>query len=310
MHYYILRRLLQTIPVVLGVTLILFILMFVVPGDPVLNMLGQRADPETIARIRKELGLDKPIWRQYLDFLYRLIQGDLGKSYRSNRPVAQSILIAFPYTFQLAVASICVTILLGISIGLISSVFHGTLYDHLSRIFSLIFISMPIFWFSLVLILVFAVRYRLFPPSGTGEGWSSLWYLVLPSIALGSRGAAMCARLTRASMLEVMNKLYIIAAYAKGVKKTMVIFKHAFRNALLPVVTFLGLNFGDLLTGAVVTEAVFGRPGLGGLMMTAIRTRDFPILQGMVLFIALVFVLANLTVDILYAFIDPRIKYE
>ena len=310
MYSYILRRLLQAIPVIIGSTTIVFILVFLAPGDVVETMMGQRAGTEMKLQLRHELGLDQPKYIQYLSYMGGLAKGDLGRSWISGRKVSESIMITFPYTVQLAVAAILITILIGISVGLISSIWRGSFWDHASRILALFFISNPIFVFALLLIIIFAVELSWLPPSGVGEGFGSIWYLILPAIALGSRSAAFIARVTRASMLEVLGKIYITTAYAKGLKKSVVILKHALKNALIPVITILGLNFGDLLTGAIITEFVFGRPGLGKLAIDSISTRDLPVLMGVIVFVTIVFILANLAVDILYSFIDPRIRYD
>ncbi len=309
MYSYIIRRLLQAIPVLIGSTTIVFILIYLAPGDVVETMMGQRSSAEAKEQFRHELGLDQPTYMQYFNYMTKASVGDFGRSWVTGRKVRDSIFMSFPYTVELAIAAILITVLIGISVGLISSVWRGSFWDQASRIFALFFISNPIFVFALLLIIVFAVKLSWLPPSGVGEGIGSIIYLILPAIALGSRSAAFIARVTRASMLEVLGKIYVTTAYAKGLKKSVVILKHALKNALIPVVTIIGLNFGDLLTGAIITEYIFGRPGLGKLTIDSISQRDLPVLMGVIVFVTIVFILANLAVDIFYSFIDPRIKY-
>lgn len=309
MYSYIIRRLLQAIPVLIGSTTIVFILIYLAPGDVVETMMGQRSSAEAKAQFRHELGLDQPTYIQYFNYMRKAMVGDFGRSWVTGRKVRDSIIMSFPYTVELAIAGMLITILIGIGVGLVSSIWRGSLWDHISRIFALFFISNPIFVFALLLIIVFAVKLEWLPPSGVGEGMGAIVYLILPAIALGSRSAAFIARVTRASMLEVLGKIYVTTAYAKGLKKSIVILKHALKNALIPVVTIIGLNFGDLLTGAIITEYIFGRPGLGKLTIDSISQRDLPVLMGVIVFVTIVFILANLAVDIFYSFIDPRIKY-
>ena len=312
MYSYILRRIFQAIPVLIGATSIVFLLVYMAPGNVVENMMGQRASKESREQLRHELGLDKPVYIQYLNYMGGLLKGNLGRSWFTGRKVSESISSNLPYTIQLAVAAILITIIIGIGVGLISSIWRGSVWDHLSRIFALFFISNPIFVFAILVIVLFAVKLAWFPASGVGQGFgiSSIGYLILPGIVLGSRSAAFIARVTRASMLEVLGKIYVTAAYAKGLSKWVVILKHVMKNALIPVITILGLNFGDLLTGALITEYVFARPGIGQLAIQSISTRDLPILMGVIVFVTIVFVLANLAVDILYSFLDPRIRYD
>ena len=312
MYSYIIRRLLQAIPVLLGATSIVFLLVYLAPGDVVESMMGQRASKESREQLRHELGLDKPVYIQYVNYMGGLFAGNLGRSWFTGRKVSESISGALPYTIQLAVAAIIITIIIGIGVGLISSIWRGSVWDHLSRIFALLFISNPIFVLAILMIVLFAVKLSWFPASGVGQGFGlgSLWYLILPGIVLGSRSAAFIARVTRASMLEVLGKIYVTTAYAKGLSKPIVILKHVMKNALIPVITILGLNFGDLLTGALITEYIFARPGIGQLAIQSIGTRDLPILMGVIVFVTVIFVLANLVVDILYSFLDPRIRYD
>ncbi|OQY27412.1 MAG: hypothetical protein B6244_10595 [Candidatus Cloacimonetes bacterium 4572_55] len=311
MLIYFLKRIILVIPVIFGVTLITFILLYVVPGDPALNMLGQRADEAAIARVRVELGLDQPLLGQYLRFLNRLLHADLGRSYLSRREVLPSLLAHLPYTVHLAAGALLITICFGVTIGVISACFKGRWLDHVSRITALIFVSTPVFWFGLVLILTFSVQLRILPASGAHEtqGFSEMILaLILPSFTLGSRAAALVARITRSSLLEALTTPYIDTARAKGLHEAVVVGKHALRNALIPILTVTALDFGSFLNGSVLTEAIFGRPGIGGLLMEAIAKRDFPIIQGTVLFGAIIFVFINLTADLIYSWADPRIR--
>lgn len=308
---YLLTRILWLVPVLLGVTLVTFVLIYVIPGDPVVSMIGQRADDATIQRVRAELSLDRPLPLQYLHFLKRLLKGDLGRSYLSRRPVRDSLLSHLPYTLQLALGALTITICFGLMIGVLSAWHRGQWLDQGSRIFALVFVSTPVFWFGLILILVFAVQLRWLPAAGTGtrDGLFGIFVaLILPSITLGTRAAALVARVTRASLLEAMTSQYIVTARAKGLTEMRVVLKHGLRNALIPVITIAALDFGSFLNGSVLTEAIFGRPGIGGFLMDAIARRDFPVIQGTVLFGAIIFVFINLLADILYSWADPRVR--
>ncbi|HYF93858.1 MAG TPA: ABC transporter permease [Symbiobacteriaceae bacterium] len=301
---YIVRRLLAGIPVLIGVSLITFILMNVVPGDPVTAAFEKRADLETIARIRHEMGLDRPLVIQYVEFVGKAAVGNLGNSFRSRLPVADSIAGALPMTGRLAASAMSVALLIGVPFGVAAALRKNSWVDYMSAVTTLSFISAPVFWIAIIAQLIFGLTLDLFPMSG----YEGPIYLVLPATVLGSRYAASIARYTRASMLEVLNQDYVRTARAKGVAERLVIWKHALKNALVPLLTVIGLEFGGLLTGSILTESVFGLPGIGRLTIQAIQYRDFPMIEGTVLFTAVVFVLANMLVDISYSLVDPRIR--
>lgn len=308
---YVLRRILLTIPVLLGITLITFSLMQMVPGDPVNFLMDSReaiAHPDAVKRIRKQWGLDRPVPVQYLYFLGNAVQGDLGTSFRTNRPVASMLMQRFPATVRLAVASLILATVFGVGVGIISAIKRNSIFDTGSMIFALLGVSTPVFWLGLLLMLYVGVHLRWLPPSGYGRGqWH---YLILPAITLGTAITGLIARTTRSAMLNVIRQDYITTARAKGISNARVTYKHALRNALIPVITVVGVQAGNVLSGAVVTETVFNWPGIGRLLVDSISQRDLPMAQGCVLFIALVFVLVNLFVDLIYGFIDPRIRYN
>ena len=306
MTYFIIRRIIQFIPVLWGVITLTFVLMFVVPGDPVLSMVGQRYDEEVLDDLREELHLDEPIMVQYGYFFWDVLHGDLGQSYVTGQPVFETVMEKFPKTMQLALGAMVISIILGLSVGIISSLKPYSLFDKGSMILALGGISAPVFWVGLMLVFVFAVQLQWFPAAGYG----GLAYLVLPAITLGTRSSAFLARVTRATMLDVRNKDYIRTATAKGLPNWLVIMKHQFVNTLIPVITIIGVDFGSYLSGAVLTETIFGWPGIGRLAMDSIMKRDFPMIQGTVLLTAIVFISVNFIVDILYGIIDPRIKNE
>lgn len=306
MLQFIVRRLLAMIPVLLGICLITFILLNVVPGDPVAAMMGKRADPVVVQRIRDQLGLNDPISQQFIRFVGNALRGDLGKSFKTQVPVTQTIARYFPVTVKLALSAIIVAILIGVPIGIISAVKQYSAFDHGSMIIALGFISAPIFWVAIICQLIFGLKLGWLPISGYG----GLSYMIMPSLILGSRFSASLARLTRSSLLEVIRQDYIRTGRAKGLAERVVVFKHALKNAMIPVVTVIGLQIGGLLTGSFFTETVFGIPGLGRFTIQGLTDRDFPVIQGTVLFTAIVFVLSNLIVDISYAYLDPRIRLE
>jgi ABC-type dipeptide/oligopeptide/nickel transport system permease component len=308
MTEYVIRRILLVIPVLFGVTLVTFVLMYVVPGDPVLSMVGERYDQETLENLRAELHLDEPLPMQYLRYIWGVMRGDLGRSFITRRPVLESILNKFPNTLRLAFSAMVVATLIGLIVGVISAVRPYSIWDRLSMTFALAGISVPVFWVGLILILIVAVQLKLLPPSGFGGG--NIKYLILPAITLGTRSAAFIARMTRANMLEVIHEDYVRTARAKGLREFWVINKHALRNVLIPIITVLGMDFGSYLSGSVLTESIFGWPGLGRYTLLAILKRDFPVIQGAVLFMAVVFVSINLIVDLLYSVLDPRIRYR
>ena len=306
---YIVRRLLQAIPVFIGVTLITFILFFIAPGDPARLIAGQRADAETIARIRSIWGLDKPLPVQYLLFLGRIIRLDFGRSFKTNIPVIESIGERLQATAVLAFFAFIIAILLGVTAGIISAVKQYSFFDYTAMVIALLGVSAPVYWVGIILLLIFGFKLGWLPLGGYISEYG-IKAVILPAITLGTRPAAYFARLARSSMLEVIRQEYITTARAKGLPESKVIFKHALRNALIPVVTYAGMVVGDLLTGAVLTETIFAWPGIGRLVVQAILDRDLPVLQGGVIVIALIYILANLIVDLSYALIDPRIRYE
>jgi ABC-type dipeptide/oligopeptide/nickel transport system permease component len=307
---YILRRLLLIIPVLLGVLFLTFVLMYLVPGDPVLTMLGQHADDDIIQRMRTELHLDDPWYQQFFSYLNRTIRGDLGRSYISHVDVTTALKQKIPNTFKLALAAIIVSTIMGIAIGIISAVYKNSWLDHLAMTVALLFISTPVFWFGMLLIYLFSMTLGWTPVSGMGDGSFNLKHLILPALTLGSRFAAFLARYTRSVMLEVISEDYIRTARAKGVKESLVILKHGLRNALIPIVTVVGMNFASLLNGSVLTETIFAWPGFGRYLVTAIKKRDFQVIAGCVWIGALIFVFVNLIVDIIYVMLDPRISYD
>lgn len=306
MWRYVVRRILLVIPVMLGVSLIVFLLMHFTPGDPAVLMLGERATEEQLQLLRQEMGLLEPLPVQYARFLGAALQGDLGRSYRSGRPVMTEVLSRLPATAELAVAAVVIAVLIGVPVGVLSAVKQYSLLDNAGMLLALLGASLPSFWLGLMLMLLFAVNLGWLPPSGR-DGLSSL---VLPALTLGAGAAALITRMTRSSMLEVINQDYVRTARAKGLPEKTVIYSHALRNALLPVVTVIGLQFGALLGGAVITETVFAWPGAGRLAVEAIRAKDYPVVQGAVLMLALAFAFVNLLVDVLYAFLNPRIRAQ
>lgn len=305
---YIIRRLIGAIPVILGVIAVVFILTTIVPGDPARIMVGQRGDPATIEKIRHEMGLDKPLAVQFVDFMKNALTMNLGKSYRNNMTVVQALLIRLPVTVKLAFASMVIAIIVGVPLGIISAVKQYSWFDYGAMFFAILGISAPVFWVALLSVVLFCVVLGWIPGTGTGNGeWI---YYVLPSVVLGLRPGALIARLTRSSMLEIIRQDYIRTARAKGLAERVVVMKHALRNALIPVVTIIGIETAGLLSGVVVTEYIFSLPGIGRLSVEALINRDFPVIRGVVLFMAFLFVLANLIVDLSYPFFDPRIKYD
>ena len=314
MTTYILRRLLFAIPVLIGASFLVFWSIRWIPGDPAIALAGELATPELVARVREDLGLDRPLLVQYAIYAQRALQGDMGRSVRTGLPVTDELLIRLPKTLQLASLSLILAAVVGIPIGVISATRANTWVDGGSMIFALLGVSMPIFWLGLMLIIFFAVTLPrwlglpepILPPTGTGT-WK---HLVMPTIALAANSMAIQARMTRACMLEVLRTDYIRTARAKGLVEWKVVYKHALRNALVPIVTIIGLQFGTLLGGAVLTETVFAWPGVGRLLIDAISFRDYPVIQGAVLVITVGFVMVNLLVDVLYAYLDPRIHYN
>ncbi len=303
---FIVRRILQTIPVLFGVIIITFILMYMVPGDPVVSMVGERYDEETIHKLRKELHLDDSLPMQFVHYVSNVMRGDFGKSFITGGSVSEELLIKFPNTLILAVASMIIAIITGLTMGIVSSLKPQSILDKITMFFALAGISAPVFWVGLMLILFIGVFLQWLPPTGFG----GVEYIILPAITLGLRSAAYLARLTRATMLDVLNQDYIRTARMKMLPEWEVILKHGFPNILIPIITVIGTDFGSYLSGAVLTESIFGWPGIGRYALEAILKRDFPVIQGTVLFMALMFILANLIVDIFYGIVDPRIRIE
>ncbi len=302
---YTLKRLGQTILVLLGITLVTFILLNVVPGDPVAMMLDKRADAETIAKVRHEMGLDIPLWQQYLNFLKGAIHLDFGQSYFTKEVVTDALMRCFRVTVQLAAMAFIFALVIGLTCGIISAVKRGTWIDSLLMTLSMVGVSAPAFWVAIILQIVIGLKLDLLPISG----FDGPLNYILPSIALGTRYAGSIARITRTSMLDVIKQDYIRTARSKGVAEKAVIMKHALKNAMIPIVTLVGTELGYMLTGSMLIEKVFSIPGIGNLAVDAMTNRDLPLLQGTVMYIALVFVVVNLVVDLSYAFIDPRIRY-
>ena len=305
MGAFIIRRLLLAVPTLLGVLVVAFLLLYVAPGDPVMAMVGERADEATIARLRAELRLDDPLPVQFGHYVAGIITGDLGKSYITNRPIRNDIVERFPKTLQLAGAAMLLATVLGVTLGVLSARNPGGVIDRVGLGVAYLGISFPVYWVGLLLILLFAVTLHWLPPSGFG----GLRYLVLPALALGLRSIAFLARMPRTAMLDALGADYVRTARAKGVRERFVVGKHALRNALIPIITVLGLDFGAYLTGSILTETIFSWPGLGRYVVNAIARRDLPAIQGSILFLSAVFVLVNLITDIAYAKADPRVTY-
>jgi len=306
MWAYITKRLLLAIPVVFGVAFTVFVMVRLIPGDPARLMAGEAATQVVVEGIRKDLGLDRPLAEQFATYLGSLLRGDFGRSIRSKAPVGGELAVRIPNTVRLTVAGLFVAVVVGVAAGAISAIRPYSLTDTAVMLVALLGLSMPVFWSGLMLILVFAVWLGWLPAVGTGTPL----HLLLPAVTLGMATAAIIARMTRSSMLEVLRADYIRTARAKGVGEAAVINRHAFRNALIPVITVVGLQMGTLLSGAVLTETVFAWPGIGRLLVEGILSRDYPIVQAAVLVVALAFVLVNLFVDVLYAIVDPRIRYD
>jgi peptide/nickel transport system permease protein len=331
---YIIRRLALMIFVLFGIIVITFVVSHVIPADPIGAILGPQASPELVEKIRREWGFDKPLHEQFFDYIYKVVRGDLGRSIKTNKPVMEDLLYFFPATIELATAAIIVAIAIGIPSGIISAVKKDKWPDHISRIFALMGVSMPVFWLGLILLFVLYYKLGIFPGPGrldpgipeppritglltidsliTGnfEAFINvLWHLALPSFVLGYYASASIARITRTALLEVLTQDFIKAARSKGLAERIVLFRHALRNALIPTTTVIGMAYGSLLEGAILTETIFAWPGLGRYSTGAFLSVDFMAVMGSTLLIAIVYSLANLIVDILYAFLDPRIRY-
>jgi peptide/nickel transport system permease protein len=299
------RRLTIAVPVLFGVTILVFGILHLIPGDPAQILLfGSRPTPQQIAQLRAQLGLDQPLPVQYLLYLGRLAHGDLGQSFITNRPVAEEIATRLPDTLQLTFAAMLVAVLIGMPVGIVGGVRPGSWADRLGSGFAVLGVAVPYFWFALILVLIFAVNLRLLPSLGEGS-WNSL---ILPAVSLGWGLSAIIARLLRNNLVEIYRQPYMQVARAKGLSERMIMYRHALKNAMIPVVTILGLQFGNVLSGAVVVEVIFGRPGIGSYLVQAIQAKDIPAVQSIVLLIAVVYILINLVVDLVYGLLDPRIR--
>jgi len=304
MWRYLARRLLLTVPVLLGVATLVFLLIHLIPGDPAQAMLGEGAAPKDVAALRTRLGLDLPLPVQFGRFVNGVVRGDLGTSLRTGEPVAAAIAQRMPATFELALAAMCVALLVAIPLGVAAAVWRGTIVDHAAMTLSLLGISIPNFWLGPMMAIVFAIELGWLPVSGRGTAA----HLVLPAVTLGAALAAILARMTRASLLDELRELYVVSARARGVSRARAVWAHAFRNSLVPVVTIVGLQFGSLLTGAIITETIFSWPGVGRLLIQSISFRDYPMVQGCILLIAVTYVMVNLMTDLVYGWLDPRIR--
>jgi peptide/nickel transport system permease protein len=302
---YIIRRFLQMIPIAFGILTLVFSLIHLIPGDPALQIAGEGAKPEDVIAIRKALGLDQPLWNQYVHYVGRVFHGDLGTSFQTNEPVTRQIAARYPATIQLAMGAMLVAIVVAFPLGVISAIYRNSWIDNVARFFALIGVSMPSFWFGPLLIIAFAINHQWFPVSGRDDGWRSI---VLPSLTMGLAMAAILTRMIRVSLADELSQLYVTTAIAKGVTRAKAIFRHALKNALIPVITVLALQFGSLLTGAIITEQIFSWPGLGRLLLDSISKRDYPQVQASILVIALTYILVNFVSDLLYGVVDPRIK--
>lgn len=310
MTRYIIRRLLQLIPVIIGISIVTFLMMILIPGDPVVLMLGQHISPQTVENVRQGLGLDQPMLTRYLHYMWNALHGDLGRSYIQHQTVSQMLTDKIPVTFRLTMVAMVIAVTFGVLIGILSAVKQYSFWDTFATLFALTGVSVPTFWLGMMLQLIFGVILHILPVSGTGGEGFHLQNYLLPGFALGFASMAMYVRLTRSSMLEVIRQDYIRTARAKGLSSRVVIFKHALKNALIPVATQAGMDFAGLMGGAILTETIFSLPGIGSMLFNAISRRDYPVVQGVTLFLALVFVLINLLVDISYAVLDPRIRYD
>ena len=309
MGKYVVRRLLWMVVVLFFVSLITFLLAYAVPGDPAKSIAGPHATPETLARIKAELGLDKPLWTQYGIYMKNLVQGDLGYSYQSQRPVAQSIIERFPATAMVALFGIFFELLIGIPVGMISALRQYSIRDRTFTVLSLLGIAAPAFWLGMIFLYIFAFQMQLFPLGGY-EGWAAPQYAILPGLVLGVGGAAWYSRMLRSSMLDILNADYVKAARAKGLPERIVVWRHIMRNAWSPIVTLLGMDFGWFLGGVLIIEIVFGIPGIGEQTWYAIEAQDLPLIMGTVLFAALLVTVSNVVVDIAYTWLDPRVNYS
>lgn len=301
---FVLRRLLQAVPTVVIVVSALFLAIRFAPGDPAAQILGLNASPAAVEEVRRELGLDQPLWRQYLRFWADALTGDLGVSYRTREPVFAAVATAFGSTLQLATVALILATAVSIPLGVWAATTRYPLVDRALTAFSSLALATPVYWLGLLMMLLFSLRWGVLPSSGAGT-WK---HLVMPSVALALGSMAQVLRLTRASMLEAMGQPFVTVARSKGLVRNRLVYKHALRNALLPVVTQIGLQFGNLLGGSVLTETVFAWPGLGRLVVSAVYARDYPLIQGAVIALALIYITVNLLVDVVYAYLDPRVQ--
>jgi peptide/nickel transport system permease protein len=307
MTRFLINRLLLAIPTVLLVSILVFLMLHLIPGDPAEIYIGDKpSTPAILAKIREDMGLNEPLTEQYLDYMIGILHGNFGKSLNNNRPILDEILLRLPSTLELTLAALLIATTLGIGLGIIAAINHNTLIDTVATTIALIGISLPVYWSSLLLIVFFSIDLKWFPPIGQG----GINRLILPAFALGFLSAGALARIVRSGMLEVLHQDYMITARAKGLAERLIIRRHALRNALIPVVTLLGLTFGELLGGAVLTETIFARLGIGRMYIEGILNKDYTLVQGATLFIAITYVVINIFIDLIYVMIDPRIKYD
>lgn len=310
---YIIRRILTMIPVLAGVTVVISALVYLAPGDPARIALGRNANAEAYRQLRRQMGLNQPPHVRYLDWLWGVLHGNLGESITTNQPVAQMIVERLPATLELAVASAILMLVIALPLGVLSAVRQHSWVDKTSMVFAIFWLSMPSFWLGLMLILIFAVQFDMFPISGRGGAVLSvtgLSFVVLPAVANGTRRAGLLTRMTRSSMVETLSEDYIRTARGKGIGRQAIIYTHALRNAMIPIVTLIGLQIPTLFSASVIIETVFAWPGMGTLLLQAVKQRNYPVIQGIVLVYAILVIIANLAVDIAYAYLDPRIEYE
>ena len=306
MKHYFLKRIFLVIPTMIGITLITFILLKALPGDPVQGLAGERTSSETIKRLKKELGTEQPVLLQYAGYMKLLLRGELGRSYYTNRKITDDIKEKLPNTIKLAVGAMIFSTLFGLLLGILMAIAPGSIWDRIGQLISVSGISIPVFFLGLLLIYLFSFVFQILPPSGMGNG--SILFLIMPAATLGLNSSAYLARITRSSLIEILSQPYIVTAKAKGVKKSSIMVKHALKNAFIPIVTLIGLDFGSYLNGSVLTETIFGWDGIGRYAVEGIFKRDYPVILGCVLVGAILFILVNLSVDLLYGFLDPRIR--
>jgi peptide/nickel transport system permease protein len=305
---YIIRRLLILIPILLGLTIVVFLLLTVLPGDPARLMAGEFADPETVESIREEMGFNKPIIKQYFSYLGNLLKGDFGRSYQTNRPVIKELAMVFPKTVYLALVTEFLSILIGVTLGMLSASKRGKLLDRSVMVFGVLGLSLPLFWLALILQILFSIKLGVLPPSGYGSGFDI--FIVLPALTLALPSSGLMARVSRSAFLEIIPNDYVRMARAKGIPKRMVVWKHTFKNALIPILSLIGTDISRLFTGIMIIEVIFSWPGIGKYGYDALFFKDMPALQGTILTLAVSVCLVNLIIDLLYAAVDPRVRYE